>query len=174
MLAVRRLRETPLHQVHHYAVKYGRQLYAKKVRRQRYLPVWGPRYPGLRDDLATTDLLTVIARQWAEGSRQAEAALAEFDDGAVLRLRYEDFVADPVAHLERVAAHCGLTVTEAMATAARVDVAPDRTRKWERFEPEELARLVPELRDEMQRHGYEVPGELQLAGAGRGSEGSPP
>jgi hypothetical protein len=164
--ALRRLRETPLHQVHHYAAKYGRQQFAKKVRRSRYLPAWGPRYPGIHEDLATTDMLTVIARQWAEGSRRAEAALAEFEEGTVLRLRYEDFVADPVADLERIAAHCGLAVTEEMAAAATADVAPDRTRKWERFDARDLARVVPELRDEMRRHGYEVPAELRPALAG--------
>ena len=165
--ALRRLRETPWHQVHHYAAKYGRQQFAKKVRRARYLPAWGPRYPGIQEDLRSTDLLTVIARQWAEGSRRAEQALAELDEGTVLRLRYEDFVADPVADLERIAAHCGLEVTDEMAAVARADVAPDRTRKWERFDPADLARIVPELRDEMERHGYEVPGELRpgLAGA---------
>ncbi len=161
--AIRRLRETPLRQVHHYAAKYGRQQYAKKVRRTRYLPAWGPRYRGMHDELSSTDMLTVIARQWAEGSRRAERALADFDDGAVLRLRYEDFVADPVADLERICAHCGLQMTAEMVAAARATVEPDRTRKWERLDPQDLVRVVPELRDEMRRHGYEVPGELQLA-----------
>jgi len=161
--ALRRLRETPLRQVHHQAAKYGRQQLAKKVRRERYLPTWGPRYPGMDHDLARTDMLTVIARQWAEGSRRAERALVDFDDGAVLRLRYEDFVADPVADLERICAHCGLTMTAEMAAAARGRVAPDRTRKWQRLDPQDLARVIPELRGEMQRHGYEVPGELRPA-----------
>jgi len=163
--AIRRLRETPLRQVHHYAAKYGRQQFAKRVQRSRYLPAWGPRYRGLQEDLASTDMLTVIARQWAEGSRRAEQALAAFDDGAVLRLRYEDFVADPVADLERICAHCGLAMTTEMVTAARANVAPDRTRKWQRLDPQDLARVIPELREEMQRHGYEVPDELQLASA---------
>ena len=164
--AVRRLRETPVRQVHHQAAKYARQQFAKKVRRAQYLPAWGPRYRGMADDLSSVDMLTVIARQWAEGSRRAERALADFDDGAVLRLRYEDFVADPVGDLARIGAHCGLEVTPEMVAAAKANVQPDRTRKWERLDPRDLARVVPELRDEMRRHGYEVPGELAPAVAG--------
>lgn len=66
----------------------------------------------------------------------------------------------------RIGAHCGLEVTPEMVAAAKANVQPDRTRKWERLDPRDLARVVPELRDEMRRHGYEVPGELAPAVAG--------
>jgi hypothetical protein len=105
-------------------------------------------------------MLTVIARQWARASAKAEQDLAAFGDGEVLRLRYEDFVDDPVTDLERICAHCGLTMTTEMADAARERVSPNRTTKWRRLDPQELHRVVPELREEMDRHGYEVPAEL--------------
>lgn len=159
--AARRLRETPITQLHHYAAKYGRQQFAKRVQRSTYLPAWGPRYRDLQDDLAAgEDMLTVIARQWARASAKAEQDLAAFGDGEVLRLRYEDFVDDPVTDLERICAHCGLTMTTEMADAARERVSPNRTTKWRRLDPQELHRVVPELREEMDRHGYEVPAEL--------------
>jgi hypothetical protein len=42
-------------------------------------------------------------------------------------------------------------------------VRSDFQEKWRRFEPRELARILPEIRDEMARHGYEVPAEVAKA-----------
>lgn len=159
----RRLEHTPVTQLHYHAARLLRDQFTRRVLRQQYLKVWGPRYEGIHDDLKRCDLLTVIARQWAEGSRRAERDLASFPGGSVLRLRYEDFVMDPVADLERICAHCGLQMTDAMMRAARAWVKPDRLDKWRRFDPRELARILPEIREEMQRHGYPVPVEVTQA-----------
>lgn len=158
----RRLLQTPVTQLPHYAGRFFGQL-RKRVTGQKYLPIWGPRYAGIQEDLASHDLMTVIARQWAIPSRKAEEALAQFAPGEVLRLRYEEFVADPVSQLARACAHCGLDLTEDMEQAARAWVKPDRQHKWRRFEAREIARLLPELRDEMERHGYEIPPEIAQA-----------
>jgi LPS sulfotransferase NodH len=105
-------------------------------------------------------MLTVISRQWALPSSKAEKDLAEFDQGQVLRLRYEDFVEDPIAHLKRVCDHCGLQLTEEMVKAASDSVKSDRQQKWHRLDPLDLARILPELGEEMARHGYEVPEKI--------------
>jgi hypothetical protein len=125
--------------------------------------MWGPRYRGVYEDLASGDLMRVIAKQWSECSRQAEDALSKFGDGEVLRLTYEDFVENPIANLESICAHCGLEMTEGMVQTANQVVKRDRQTKWRRFDPAELARLLPVMRDEMARHGYEVPPELSGA-----------
>jgi hypothetical protein len=159
----RRLKYTPITQLHHYAGRLVRDQFNKRILRQKYLKVWGPRYKGIEEDLETHDLLTVIARQWSEGSRKAEKDLAHFKNGEVLRLRYEDFVSDPITELERICAHCGLEMTHDMVRAANNRVKSDRQEKWRRFDPRVLARILPEIYDEMQRHGYEVPAEIAQA-----------
>jgi hypothetical protein len=40
-------------------------------------------------------------------------------------------------------------------------VDPARQDKWRRFDREELKAVLPELEEEMKRHGYAVPAELQ-------------
>jgi hypothetical protein len=159
----RRLQSTPVTQLHYYAGRFIRQYFDKRVLRRKYQILWGPRYKGMEQDLKMHDLLTVIARQWAVCSRKAEKDLALFDDGQVLRLRYEDFVTDPISDLERICAHCGLQMTNDMVRAAKEWVEPDRQLKWQRFDPRDLARILPEIDDEMQRHGYEVPPEIAQA-----------
>lgn len=156
----RRLAWTPITQLHHYLGRLIRDHFNKRVLHRKYLNVWGPRYKGMADDLKTHDLLTVIARQWARGSSQAEQALAALGADGVFRMRYEDFVRDPVAYLQRICAHCDLEMTADMAQAARRWVKTDRQEKWRRFDPADLARILPEIRAEMERHGYEVPAEI--------------
>jgi hypothetical protein len=47
-----------------------------------------------------------------------------------------------------------------MAKTVQEMVKTDRILKWQRFEPHVLARIIPELYDEMERNGYEIPAEI--------------
>jgi hypothetical protein len=160
---IRRLKDTPLNQLHHWVRRYIIQQFNKRVLRRKYLSIWGPRYKGIQDDLKTNDMMTVIARQWAVSSAKAEKDMARFEEGQILRLKYEDFVEDPVSDLERICAHCGLEMNKEMLTATREMVKSDRKLKWKRFDPRDLARILPEISREMQRHGYETPAEIAQA-----------
>jgi len=160
---IRRLKSTPLNQLHHYLGNYLVQQYNKRILHHKYLSIWGPRYKGIQEDLKTQDMLTVIARQWAICSKKAEADLSFFENGQVLRLRYEDFVEDPISHLERICSHCGFEMTNHIVSAANEMVKSDRQLKWQRFNPRDLARILPEISGEMERHGYEIPMDIARA-----------
>ena len=160
---IRRLKSTPVTQLHHYLKRFLNQQWNNRILRRKYLSIWGPRYKGIQEDLKTRDLLTVIARQWAICSKKAEEDLALFDNGQVLRLRYEDFVEDPIYHLERICSHCGFEMTNHIVSAANELVKSDRQLKWQRFNPRDLARILPEISDEMERHGYEIPEDIAQA-----------
>jgi hypothetical protein len=157
---LRRLKSTPVIQLHHYAGRLFMQQFSKRVLRRKYQSIWGPRYKGIEQDLKTHDLLTVIARQWSECSRKAEKDLALFGNGQILRLKYEEFVEDPISDIERICAHSGLVMTSQMVRAAKEWVKSDRQGRWRRFDPRDLAKILPEIQDEMHRHGYEVPPEI--------------
>ena len=160
---VKRLKTTPVSQLQHYVKRFLNQQWNNRILRRKYLSIWGPRYQGIQEDLKTEDLMTVIARQWARASSKAERDLALFEDGQVLRLKYEDFVQDPVSEMARICAHCSLQMTDDMAKTVKETVKTDRKLKWQRFEPQVLARIIPELYEEMERHGYEVPAEIAQA-----------
>ena len=162
----RRLASTPIRQLHYYAGRFVRQYFDKQVMRRKYQAIWGPRYKGMAHDLKTQDLLTVIARQWAICSRQAEQDLAYcFEPGEVLRLRYEAFVADPIGDMERIVDHCGIELTDEMKAFAIEKVSTDMLEKWRRFKPQELARILPEIEGELERHSYVIPAEIAEARA---------
>jgi hypothetical protein len=160
---VKRLKSTPITQVHHYLKRFLSQQWNNRILGRKYLSIWGPRYKGIQEDLKTENLMAVIARQWSRSSSNAERDLALFGEGQVFRLRYEDFVQDPISYMDRICAHCGLQMTDDMAKTVKETVKTDRKLKWQRFEPHVLARIVPELSDEMRRHGYEIPAEIMQA-----------
>jgi hypothetical protein len=141
--------------------RYLVQQYSKRILHKKYLSIWGPRYKGIQEDLETHDLLTVIARQWSVPSRKAEIDMLGFADGQILRLKYEDFVDDPISNLEQICAHCGLNISNDMVKSTKEMVKSDRKLKWQRFDPETLAHILPEICEEMERHGYEIPLEIQ-------------
>lgn len=157
---VRRIKDTPMSQIHHWVRRYIVQQVNKRILRKKYLSIWGPRYKGIQDDVNNYDRLTVIARQWSVISARAEKDMATLEEGTILRLKYEDFVEDPVSDLERICAHCGLDMNNDMVETTRQMVKSDRTQKWKRFDPRDLARILPEISAEMERHGYKVPDEI--------------
>jgi len=154
------LRTTPGTQLYFYAGQFIDRFVRKNILKKQYISIWGPRYNGILQDLKTLDMLTVVARQWAVGSRKAEQYLLRFAPGQVLRLKYEDYVTNPVAETERICTFCGLEMIPAMRRAATEWVRSDLQDEWKRFEPQELVPIVPEIYDEMRRHGYELPVEI--------------
>jgi hypothetical protein len=154
---IERLAETPRSQLPFYVGRLVRDQLRKRVLRRRHVSVWGVRYPGIGDDLRTMSTEEVIAKQWASCSRQAEEDLADLGPGTVHRLRYEDFVSDPVTRFREVLAHFDLPPSAEVDEEVRTSVDPNRQQKWRRLDPAVIERCLPYLADEMERHGYEIP-----------------
>jgi len=123
---VRKARHFPLRMVPTYGRRYAASLLRRRVADDGRVATWGPRYPGMITELAQTDLLTVCARQWRESVNRARRGLAETGVRAV-EVRYETFVQDPAATLDRVADFCGLSTTPTSLAAASTAIRPDRT-----------------------------------------------
>ncbi len=161
----RTLATTPITQLHYYAGVLIRQIFVKKILRQKYAPIYGPKYEGIDQDLKEHDKLTVIARQWARGNRRAREDLAQLGEGRVLTCRYEDLMQDTETTLRRIYDHCGLVCSDDILRAAKEMVDPTRQEKWLRFDPEQLQAILPEVEEEMRVYGYEVPLPLRSESA---------
>ncbi|MBS3651676.1 sulfotransferase [Pseudaminobacter sp. 19-2017] len=157
----RTLQATPVTQLHHYAGNFIKQLLVKRVLRRNYIPIYGPRYIGINEDLKKLGTLRVIARQWARGNRSAREDLARLGEGRVLTIRYEDLMQDPEPVLRRIYDHCGLECSDQIVRAAKQMVDPTRQEKWLRLDPEKLKAILPEIQEEMRFYGYEVPPALR-------------
>ncbi len=166
-----RLRETPKTQLHHYLGRYVADHFKVKVlgRRPAY---YGVRHETFAEDAARMDRFELLAHQWVACCRTADADLAELESGRCIRFRYEDFVERPHEHFERMLEHFELPMTPAIQAKLDDWVDPGRQQKWRRLDPDVLARVIPIVRDEMIRQGYEVPADLDPAATAVPAAGS--
>jgi LPS sulfotransferase NodH len=111
-------------------------------------------------DLVDAPLPKRAAFQWQAGTQWALADLAEVPAERVVRLSYEDLVADPVGQLRRVLDHCGLAADPAVLAAADQVGSAGRTSfsapdpdKW-RARAADIEPLLPGLADLRRQLGY--------------------
>jgi hypothetical protein len=157
----RTLSHAPLIQLPYYAGDFLRHMIVGKLMKERYKPIFGPRYPGIDEDVKEHGMLRVIARQWARGNQRAREDIARLGNGRVLWFRYEDLIQDPRSMLKRIYDHCGLACNDNILRAAKNMVDPGRQEKWRSLNLEELRAIVSELQDEMAFYGYEIPQSLR-------------
>jgi hypothetical protein len=159
--AWRRFKEVPKMQLHYYIGRFFGDHFSKSILKQKYVSVWGVRYPGIYEDIKKLDVHQIIAKQWAICSNQAEKDLRKIDPLKVLRIRYEDFVDAPVEQFERVCRHFNLSITEQMVDSIKRTVDPNRKEKWRRrLDLSAIAKCAPILKAEMARHGYTIPKDI--------------
>ena len=122
-------RDYLLRKVRHFPLRltpsYGREYALAQLsllRRVRHAATWGPRYPGIDDDVASLDLLTVCARQWRASVEYATRDLARVST-LVVDVRYEDLTSEPLATLGELVDRLGLPTSaeHRRRAAARLD-----------------------------------------------------
>jgi hypothetical protein len=97
----------------------------------------------------------LCARTWVEEVRAIEAGLAKVDPAQVLRVSYEDLVADPQAQLGAMARFGGLSESkEWLARLGRLEY-PNRNEAWRlKLEPELIQRIEGFQAEELRRYKY--------------------
>jgi hypothetical protein len=97
----------------------------------------------------------LCARNWVEELRQIREGLASVPAGQVLQVRYEDFVADPLGHLEDAARFTGLGGNSAWSRAVGTLAYPNRNEAWRvALEPDVIDRISRWQRAELEELGY--------------------
>jgi hypothetical protein len=154
-----RIEETPKTQLHYYLGRYLIDHFRVRVLRKRPT-YYGVRYPGFGEDREKFSRMQMIAKQWEACAQAADLALARIDPLLVHRIRYEDFVANPVEEFDRILAHFELSMTPELKQKLSSWVDAGRQQKWRRLDPAVIAECLPILKDEMQKQGYAIPEEF--------------
>lgn len=148
-----------LHVLSPSTVRYGLWYIGNRIRgrlRGQHGPaLWGPRYPGIEDDVATLPTLAVCARQWRMCVEATLRDLAAIPAERQMTLRYEDLVtnADVIAS---VASFLDLPDTNTILDAFHRTVRTDRVGAWQQsLSEDDLATLRPHLEPAMQRLAYD-------------------
>jgi hypothetical protein len=97
----------------------------------------------------------LCARHWVEEIRAIEEGLQTVPDEHVLRLRYEDVVADPMHAFERIAAFVGLPDDPAWEASLAGLPISDQNEGWRaRLDPAVVDRITEHQRAELESYGY--------------------
>lgn len=122
---------------------------------RRSARTWGPRHAGIDDDLATGDLLTVCARQWARCVTTSLDQLARVE-GPVHTIDFEALVSGPEA-VRAVADALGYSRTARRAVVARweAQVRPEARTRWrtglDASDRDRIAAIVDPVDDRLAR-----------------------
>ena len=99
----------------------------------------------------------MCARNWVEEIRAIEGGLRTVPEAQVMRLRYEDLVANPTQAFERAAAFVGLPDEDAWRRSLAVLPISDQNEGWRtRLEPSVVEMITAIQRTELQRYGYDT------------------
>ena len=113
-----------------YAAWFLGDIIKGKVQRRQTDKLWGPRYPGIVDDVrADVPLAEICAKQWTQSVEMATRELAALPADRVLTIRYDDLVKDEEVS-RQLCNFCVLQDTDAVVAAhlAKVDKRTDA--KW--------------------------------------------
>lgn len=151
----RKARFVPLTDVPYYALRYLWNRLRRLMSGDRRLGTWGPRFEGM-DEAARTDSLPILcARQWVRCVEKAERGLASLPGDRVYRLRYEDFVRQPVSVLRELAEFLGIDADDSDLARGASHVASSSVGKWRgRLTREQYEAIEPLVGPTLTRYGY--------------------
>lgn len=151
-----KLRHFPARLVPTYGLKFARTQTVGRHKVGGHVGSWGPRYPGIDDDLGRVELLRVCARQWRTSVTAARKDLEGRPGG--VRIAYADLVADPVRVLTHSLVVLGLPVDEGRVVEAASMIDPDRSSPARgRLSAKQRAVLTDEIGTLLKELGYDAP-----------------
>jgi hypothetical protein len=152
----RKARFVPTTDVPYYALRYFGNRLHRAFNTERRLASWGPRFEGMDQMLRTRTLAEVCAAQWARSVRISSYELARIEAERVCRVKYEDFVAQPVRELSRLLDFLEIDSTGIELAELVGKVNADSRGSWRRQLPRPVVQTIePLMRRELQQFGYE-------------------
>lgn len=101
-------RYVPVSDLAYYSIRYIGNRFSKLLSSNKALSVWGPKFAGMNAMSKEHDLDYICAAQWARCIELSEESFKKMPTDKVLKIRYEDFVADPVTHLANISGFLGM------------------------------------------------------------------
>src|SRR5699024_5002435 len=99
---LKKVRYVPLSDLPYYAFRYIWSRIYRLFSREKRLAFWGPKLDDMPAILERHSLNEVCALQWQRCVDAADDALSSMPDDKVIRVKYEDFVRQPVEQLTRI------------------------------------------------------------------------
>lgn len=150
-----KVRFVPKMDLPYYALRYFWARVYRLISREKRLAFWGPALNGMQEILQQHTLNEVCALQWQQCVDKAEEAFSRMPEDKVVRVRYEDFVRNPVTELSRILEFLGKEVPQHGIERAVERVSPRSLGKGRKALGEyEVANLEALVGDTLRRYDY--------------------
>jgi len=148
-------RFVPFTDLPYYFVRFVMNRLYRLFSDQGRLAFWGPQLEDMNTLLSKYSLEQVCAIQWSRCVNSAEAALAKLPEDHVIRVKYEDFVADPQKEFKNICQALEIPATGEEVQAAVESVSRSSVGKGSaQMDEMQLESLSPMLEETLSRLGY--------------------
>jgi hypothetical protein len=153
---LRKARYVPLNDLPYYATRYLMNHVHRFFSRQKRLAFWGPAIDNIEELTKRHSLSEICALQWKSCVDNAERDFRAIPDEYIHRVKYEEFVSDPVSEFERLAAFVGKEVPDSVYEYLRTNVRSNSVGKGRKSIGEDsIASLRGLIADTLARYKYE-------------------
>ncbi|HIO03821.1 MAG TPA: sulfotransferase [Alphaproteobacteria bacterium] len=150
-----KVRFVPKTDLPYYGLRYFWARVYRFISREKRLAFWGPALDGMQSVLQNHTLNEVCALQWQRCVDNAEKAFSDMPADKVVRVRYEDFVRQPVEELSRILEFIGKEVEPEKIATAVERVSPRSLGKGRKALGEQQVANLEELVGEtLKRYDY--------------------
>lgn len=150
-----KVRFVPKLDLPYYGLRYFWSRIYRFFSREKRLAFWGPKLDNMDEILQKHSLNEVCALQWQRCVDKADKDLAALGADKVLRVRYEDFVSDPVPELQRILDFLGYKADTEKVVAAVAGVSNKSLGKGRKaLGDAEVARLEALTEETLRRYDY--------------------
>ena len=137
-----------------YAFWYAWNIAKGRLRGSKGVHLWGPRYPGIEEDVHRLSLVEVCATQWRMSVEYARRDLAGIAPDRKIEVRYETLLDDPSV-TDRLAEALGLDDAGPMHAYYSQTVRRDTKDKWqEGLTDQQQASMMKIIRPTLEELGY--------------------
>ncbi len=156
MYILRKARYVPIGDLPYYASRYLFNHIYRLVSGEKRLAFWGPKMNNTGELLAKHTLTEVCALQWKTCVDIAERDFLSIPSEKIFRIKYEDFVKNPVAKFSQLANFLDKQVPQNIADYLNANVRAGSVGKGrQKLGLEKVDRLRPLIADTLNRCGYE-------------------
>lgn len=153
---LQKARYVPPSDLPYYALRYLFHRMYRLMSREKRLALWGPAMNDIDELLEKYTLTEVCALQWMACVDQAERSFSRVSPKKIIKVKYEEFVRDPVAEFARLAEFLNMDVPDILNDCLRKNVRPNSVGKGRKALGEaEVEKLRPLITSTLVRYGYE-------------------
>jgi len=151
---LQKVRYVPVSDLPYYGFTYLGNRIHRLFSKEKRLAYWGPRLNDMDSILAGHDLAGVCAIQWSECVNHSDNAFGQVSSERVHKLRYEQFVADPIFEMNRLCDFIGISLPEHERERVIGSISRSSVGKGVGEIGKQLSEVEYLMEATLRRHGY--------------------